>query len=137
MIVISYLILNSIAVIFGIKEAMLFERQGVESFKWNFHKLFVIERALLILLLISGIFINLHDTLFISIAYLFSFSFFHNGAYGYTKLSIRNLKPTLKEGLVYVSDKDAAKNTYDFNSRLYMLLTSLIIIIVRLVINYY
>jgi hypothetical protein len=64
----------------GINNSLISARKGFESFKWNEHILFVLQRGCW--LLVFFVLLHWKEALLLSIIYALHFSFFHNGSYG-------------------------------------------------------
>ena len=79
-----YLFFCLYACISGVKDAILYAKNGAETFTWNEHILFNAERfSVLFLVGFATLFVDLNTlgTELLMIACTLSFSFFHNGFY--------------------------------------------------------
>lgn len=67
----------------GSKEAILYAKQGAETFKWNEHILFRFQDVIVYTILISLYLLNItmSECIFSIVSAIFAFPFFHNGFY--------------------------------------------------------
>lgn len=132
MILISYLLLCIASFLQGSIDAILYSRKGADAFPWNEHVLLVAMRTTWFVLIASGLFLNYADLVFLAIAFVFSYSFWHNGIYFITKIAV--FSPGTRNKFEYFfqdkSKTDTSRNNYDFASRLYMWLFGLLVIFI-------
>jgi hypothetical protein len=79
--IISYLAFNIYACISGLKDSILYSLKGAESFPWNEHTIYTSERIAIVVLIVSGAFMDQKDLWVLILCIAFSFSFWHNGFY--------------------------------------------------------
>jgi len=80
--ILIYILMNAYFSLSGLKDAVLWSRKGAESFKFNEHIIFVLERIVIFLILfISYSNVFLLDMVVVMTATILSFPFFHNGMY--------------------------------------------------------
>lgn len=82
------LVLRAYASFSGIKDGILYGRQGADSFSWNEHNIYVIERASVWGILVLGYCLHGYGLLpiaMICINSILGFSFWHNGFYYVTR----------------------------------------------------
>lgn len=126
--VIKVILLSSICCIFGIKEAILYSRKGAESFKYNEHIIWVIERCLILLLFTTACYFptNLKGMIIHCVYFILSFSFFHNGFYFITQNKILN------NGKNFFSYSETSTAVFElkFQQRLFLFLIGIIILFI-------
>lgn len=78
-----YILFCLYASISGMKDAILYGKQGAETFKWNEHILFNLERATVLSLMAQALFVKMdvYGLMVLTGSCILSFSLFHNGFY--------------------------------------------------------
>lgn len=86
---ISCIVARIYASLSGVKDGILYGRRGADSFSWNEHVVYVIERMAFGAMFLSGFAVGLIGSYWsvgmITISAVFGFSFWHNGYYYITR----------------------------------------------------
>lgn len=105
------LIYISYSLLAGVNDAVVYGRKGAESFTWNEHALFVIERVLLLLLPLSTTYFHpgYAQQAVDAVAFALLYSVLHNTAYYHSRNLIDG---THHNPFTYQSSSSTAKNEY-------------------------
>lgn len=126
LVLIACIIGRGYASLSGIKDGILYGRQGADSFTWNEHKIYVLERVCFGFMFLIGCVIgcnNPHifvDILIITLNCLLGFSLWHNGYYYLTRGEIINTY----YGFTYNSSSSTAVIELRWKTRLWMEISS-------------
>lgn len=108
----------------GIKEAVLWSRKGVNAFEWNEHAIFNVERILLFICLFLAVGTSYYLLAVLAIASLFTYSFVHNLYYYYFR-SVIDGKPF---DPFYTSTTSTSRFTLNITVRSILFVIGLIIL---------
>lgn len=129
--IIVYILFIVYAITQGKAHAILYSRLGADSFPYNEHKIFTVERCTILLIILFSTLINIHDSLILILANTLGFSFWHNGSYYLTKGKI------FKKDLGWFYDSKTSTAFIEINAtiRTVGVIISLIIIITWLIVR--
>lgn len=130
-IIIVYILFIVYAITQGKTHAILYSRLGADSFPYNEHKIFTVERCAILLIILFSTLITIHDSLILILVNAFGFSFWHNGSYYLTKGKI------FKEDLSWFYNSKTSTAFIEINAtiRTVGVIISLIIIITWLIVR--
>jgi hypothetical protein len=128
-----WILLNLYACVSGTKDAILYCKKATESFKWNEHIVFFIERSIVCSIPIITLYFNisLANITWCLLAFVLSFSFFHNGFYYETRRKID--VPTYRWNSN--SKESSAKLELNFVVRTFLLTLAVIILLTKLLLH--
>ncbi len=89
-----YILFCIYASLSGLKDAILYGKRGAETFYWNEHTLFNVERGVVLLGYCASMLfarISYADLSWLALSCLMAFSFFHNGFYYETARQINRM----------------------------------------------
>lgn len=122
-----FILLNGYAYHEGVTHGILYACKGANAFPGNEHRVFVACRGALVLVLLLATRIDTETAFILTLCYLLSFSFWHNGAYYITR---HQIDPGQKTGWFSQSDTDTAKIKFGSLARTVTFVLSLIILII-------
>jgi len=130
-IIIIYLLFTAYSFLSGKKDAILYSRLGSDSLPYNEHRVYVLERGAVLLIILFSTLITIQDSLPLIIANILGFSFWHNGSYYITKGKI------FKQNLDWFYDSKTSTAFIEINATLRTIgfIISLIIIITWLIVR--
>lgn len=153
-VIIAYILLRLACCLQGVIDAILYSGKSKNAFKRNTHIPLVSMRIMwLILFFYQNVafyffdvpYMDIRDMAFMVVSFICTFSFWHNGAYGITKLKIEAIayfklygykKYTgtagLIEGFTHVSPTDESKVHFDFASRSWAEVGAIALIVIHL-----
>jgi hypothetical protein len=83
-----YLFLALFFIASGIEQGILWSRKGVDAFPWNEHRPIVVERIVLFILIVIGLYADTIEGLWILLSFIPSFWFWRDTAYYWTRHKI-------------------------------------------------
>ncbi len=123
MIFLCYLLICYYAYQQGRAHAMLYSLKGANSFSWNEHRTFTLERAAVLSLPLFSTLINTEDAIILMASAMLSFPFWHNGAYYTTRHDI----DTPKYGWFSQSQSSTAKHNFSPTLRTILFFSSILL----------
>jgi hypothetical protein len=129
--ILLWIILNLYACVSGVKDAVLYCKRSTESFSWNEHIIFFIERAIICSIPVISISISLEELIYSLSAFILSFSFFHNGFYYESRRRIDVNYYRWNSN----SNSSTAKFEINFVLRSFLLILAVLILFTKLLIN--
>lgn len=125
------LLLTLYAIMHGFTNAVCYSRKGAYALTMNEHVLFKVEQALpVVALLLSILLYDFLPALFEVVAWLFVFSWFHNGAYYIMRDKIAQGGRNWWDSWRYQSDTDTSKYSFDYQERTLLLIGGLLLLCV-------
>lgn len=86
--ILFYILLNTLASILGTIEAILFSGKASNAFNFNEHSLLVLERLFIFLTFMVATLLTPEQVFVLSLLWTLSFSLVHNGSYYFTRSRI-------------------------------------------------
>ncbi len=123
-----YILFSLYSSISGVKDAILWSRKGADSFEWDEHWVFVLERLVFGTSIVLPVYfkISFQDIILIMICVGLSFPFWHNGFY-YTA---RHYIDNSYKGWASESTTSTAKINFTWPARFTLFLISAIYLII-------
>lgn len=135
--ILIYVLVNTIFCYLGMTEAWGYSAQTfrVKNIKKN--TLVPLRALILIAVIISACFVEISaiSGVILSLSLVFSFSFFHNGFYEIQDDKIKETYVSFWKSFKHISKNDSSRLSYDFASRLWMFVFSVMLLIAAIFIN--